>query len=192
MQNYFKIWFSWDEVEWKSEQKRNFFPSLELCLGGMNDWKKWKLNRSGSFHNVYKTLKEYKWYKKVSKSGKNRTKSWVPIYRYSCEIVTEPEDYHYGAEIVIIWPYSHIFRQFGHSLDFQERSHPITCDTYRVVVWGHFCPILVPICGRSGPKYDYLCIKIRPLWQTSSRVRIWHGKCLWAISHHDAWESFLC
>ena len=39
-----------------------------------------------------------------------------------------------------------------------------------MVVWGHFCPLLVPICGRSGPKYDYMCVKIRPLWRTSPMV----------------------
>ena len=75
---FYLVGMKWDEKV-KVEQKRHFFPSSELCLGGMNDWKKWTLNRSGSFHNVYKTLKKYKWYKKVSKSGKNRTKSWVPI-----------------------------------------------------------------------------------------------------------------
>ena len=41
-----------------------------------------------------------------------------------------------------------------------------------VVVWGHFCPLAVPIWPGSGPKMSILGAQIRPLWRAVSRARI--------------------
>ena len=50
-----------------------------------------------------------------------------------------------------------------------ERTQTLTCGA---VVLGHFCPLVVPIWPGSGPKMGILGVKIRPLWQAFSRVRI--------------------
>ena len=41
------------------------------------------------------------------------------------------------------------------TLGTERRAHPNTRDTCGVVVWGHFCPLWVPILAGGGPKYGY-------------------------------------